>query len=138
MGQTLSQMISLAETLRRNAAKDELYPSEDWQQSTKDGMSLDQHLSYLSPEALLDVQPQVYPEHDLRGQDEHQQVRELGVGVRSELSSLVGVSDEVSHDCDDCGSDLYRDVPSGAHQPEDHARREHDPPRERLDEYMYP
>ena len=138
VGQTLAKMISLTEALRSDPAEQELHPSEDRQQTSQYGMGFHQSLSDRSQEAPLNVQPEIYSQHDLSSQDEHEQVRELGMSIWTKLSTLMHVSHEVAYHSD-CGrSYLRRYMPSGLDEAEDHASRKQDAPCEGLDEDVYP
>ena len=74
-------------------------------------MHLDYDLPYLSIEAFLEMELQVYTHSDLGDQHEHDIGNEVGVDVLSELSAFVHVAKEVTDDGEERANGLYRDMP---------------------------
>ena len=69
--------------------------------------------------------PQIDTHPHLHCQHTHHPVRVACVYVPfNELPAPVQVTQEICHDRDHSAQDLQRDMPTRAHQPEDHARRE--------------
>ena len=64
-------------------------------------------LSDLPMESLCDVELQIYSENDLYDEHDHQDVREGGVNVLREGSSLMKMSQEICHHRNRCSQDLY-------------------------------
>ena len=61
------------------------------------------------------MQLQIDTEGDLYGEHEHEHGGHGGVHIGSELSTAVGVAEEVAGDGEDGAHCLERDVPSGTH-----------------------
>jgi hypothetical protein len=68
-------------------------------------------LSYPPQEATLDMKFQVYAETDLEDEEEIEPERELRMGVRGELSSLMCMSKEVPANCETGGCYLDWHMP---------------------------
>lgn len=112
--QTLAEVVTLTEAHGRNAAKEHLRPTDDGHDLADNPVSQHKDPADSTLSGLLEVQLEIEAQHDLRDQQEHQPVRERGVGILAELAALVGVAEEVGQDGDDGSDDLEGDVPARA------------------------
>lgn len=115
MRQTLTCVISPAESKGGDSAKEELYPGHNRECLAQYTMPYQDHLSYLAVYALFKVELQVDAHDDLGDQNEHNDRDKFGVNVvLGELAALMSMTQEVTDDGKDGARDLYGNVPSGA------------------------
>lgn len=112
MRQTLSHVVVATEPQRRNPAKQHLRPAHHRHGLTGHSMQDHNHPTDLPMDSIMQMKLQIYPKHDLRGQQQHQDRRERAVDILGELAALVRVSKEVRHNGDNGTDNLEGDMPS--------------------------
>ena len=97
MRQTLRQRVIPAVPAKGDRAKQHLYPPEHGVRFSDDAMRAH---SPRPQRPLMDVKLEVHAECELRGQRHEKEFGEHGVRAREELSADVGVSEDVTSECE--------------------------------------
>jgi hypothetical protein len=138
VGSTLTGMIALAEAQGSDSAKQHLHPGGQRDDLAQYTVSRNNPLPDLAHETTLDVESKVYAHDGLSEDHHHQPGGILRVYVLAELTTFVGVAEQVAQDSETGGSHLDGDMPSRADDTQDHAGWEKDAPCEYLNEDMDP
>jgi hypothetical protein len=112
--QTLAKVITLAEAQRSNTTKQHLRPANHGHDLSKNTMSHNEDPANTSLARLLKMQLEIETKRNLRNQQKHQPVRKLGMSIRSKLTTLVRMTEEIGDDSDNGTDDLERNVPARA------------------------
>lgn len=138
MGQTLAQMVALAETLRRNTTEEHLRPGDHGEEGAAYQMGAHEEGTDAAQQSAGKVEFEVGADQHLDEPDEHDEVGKFRMGVGAKLAALVEVAEEVGHDGEEGGEDLDGNVQARAHEAEHEAGREEQAPGKGLEEDVRP
>lgn len=114
MRQALSQMVLTAESQGRDATEQHLHPTDNRHHLPHHSVSDNNIPTDPSMDSLGEMQLEIYAQHDLENEHQHQRVGKRGVDVLGETSALMGVAHKVGQHGDNGTNDLDRNVPSRA------------------------
>lgn len=110
--QALPQVITPAEPLRGDAAKEHLYPADHRHRLPEKAVRQNKISPHPPVDASLQMQLQIHAQPDLHDHHKHQRVGKHCVNVLGELSPLVRMAEEIREDGNDGADNLHRDMPT--------------------------
>lgn len=112
MGEALTEVVTAAEPLSNNAAKEHLDPADNGHDLADDAMCSHDVSADAAVDALGEMKFEVDANDGLDEKHEHERGCERGVNVMCKLAAAVHVPKEISQDGHDSSKTLKRNMPS--------------------------